>query len=120
MHLTEALLVGSKEVGLETNADKTIYMVMSLDQNSGRSHNIKIHNSSFERVEEFKCLETTLMYQNSIQEQIKSILTSGNACYQSVQHFLSSICYPKIERLRYTELRFCLLFCMGVKLVHLH
>jgi len=42
------------------NADKTKHMVMSRDQNAGRSHNIKIYNNSFERVEEFKYLETTL------------------------------------------------------------
>ena len=34
------------------NADKTKYMVMSLDQNAGRSHNINSDNRSFERVEE--------------------------------------------------------------------
>jgi hypothetical protein len=37
---TEALLVGSKEIGLEVNADKIKYMVMYLDHNLGLSHNI--------------------------------------------------------------------------------
>ena len=59
-------------------------MVMSRDQNSGLSHNLKIDNISFERVEEFKYLRTTLTNQNSIQEEIKSRLKSGNACYHSV------------------------------------
>ena len=45
--------MASKETRLEVNADKTKYMVMSLDQDAGRSHSIKI-DSSFERVEEFK------------------------------------------------------------------
>jgi hypothetical protein len=72
------------------NADKTKYMVMSRDQTAGRSHDIKIDNSSFERVEDFKYLGTTLTYQNSIQEEIKNILKSGNACYHSVQNLLSS------------------------------
>jgi len=45
---------------------------------------MKIDNSSFGRVEEFKYLGTTLTNQNSIHEEIKSILKSGNACYHSV------------------------------------
>ena len=40
----EALVVASKEAGLVVIADKTKYMVMSRDQNAGRSHNIKIDN----------------------------------------------------------------------------
>jgi hypothetical protein len=35
-------------------------MAMSRDQKAGRSHNIKIDNSSFERVEEFKYFGTNL------------------------------------------------------------
>ena len=76
----EALAVTSKETGREVNAEETKYMVMSRDQNAARSHNIKNDYSSTERVEEFKYLGTTLTYQNFIQE-IKSRLTSGNACY---------------------------------------
>ena len=59
-------------------------MVMSRDQNAGRSHNIKIDNSSLERVEQFKYLGTNLMNQNSIQEEIKIRLKSWNVCYHSV------------------------------------
>jgi hypothetical protein len=33
---TETLLVHSKEIGLEVNADKTKYVVMSRDQNAGQ------------------------------------------------------------------------------------
>jgi len=86
----EALVVARKEIGLEVNADKTKYMVTSRDQNAGRSHSMKIVNRSFERVEEFKYLGTILTNQNSIQEEIKSRLKSGNVCYHSVQNLLSS------------------------------
>jgi len=48
----EALVVSSKEIGLEINVDKTKYMLMSRDQNAGRSHSMKTYNSSSERVEE--------------------------------------------------------------------
>jgi len=65
-------------------------MVMSRDQNASRSHDIKTDYSSFERVEEFEYLRTTLTTQNSIQEEIKNRLKSGNGCYQSVQNRLSS------------------------------
>jgi len=51
---------------------------------------MKIDNSSFERVEEFRYLGTTLRKQNSIQKEIKSRLKRGNACYYSVQNLLSS------------------------------
>jgi len=86
----EALVVAAKEIGLEVNADETKYVVMSRDQNAERTHSMKIDNSSFERVDRFKYLGTTLTNQNSIQEEIKSRLKSGNACYHSVQNLLSS------------------------------
>ena len=46
-------------IGLEVSAVKTKYMVMSRDQNAGRNHYVRIDNSTFERVEEFKYLGTT-------------------------------------------------------------
>jgi hypothetical protein len=63
---------------------------MIRDQKAGQNHNIKIDNKSFERVEQFKYLGTTLMNRNSIQEEIKSRLKSGITCYHLVQNFLSS------------------------------
>ena len=64
----EALLVATKEIGLEVNADKTKYVVISRDRNAWRGCSVKIDNSSIEWVEEFKYLGTTLTDQNSIQE----------------------------------------------------
>jgi hypothetical protein len=89
-----ALVVASMEIGLDVNADKTKYMVMSRDQNAGRSHNMKIDKNSFERVEEFKYLGTTLN-QNYIMEEIKSRLKSGNDCYYSVYILCLPVCYSK-------------------------
>jgi len=51
---------------------------------------MKIDNSSIGRVEECKYLGTTLTNKNSIQEEIKSRLKLGNACYYSVQNLSSS------------------------------
>jgi len=59
-------------------------------------HGMEIDNESFEMVEEFKHLGTTLTNKNSIQEEIKSRLKSGNALYYSAQNLLSFSCYPKI------------------------
>ena len=44
----EALVVASKEIGLEVNADWFKYMVMSRDQNAGRCHSLMMDNRSFE------------------------------------------------------------------------
>jgi len=85
----------SKESGLEVNADKTKYMVMSRDQNAGRSHNMKIDYRSFEMVEECKYFGTTLTNEVYIQKEIKSRLKSGNVCCHSVQKRLSSSLPPK-------------------------
>ena len=87
---TEATVFASKKSGVEVYAEKNKYMVMSRDQNAGRSHNIQIDNSSFESVEEFKYLETILTNQNSTQEEIKGRLNSGNACCHAVQKLLYS------------------------------
>ena len=80
-------MVGFKEIGVVVNADKPKYLAIFRDQNAGRTHNIKTANSSFGRVEAFKYLGKTLTNQNFIQEEIKSRLISGNACYYSVQNF---------------------------------
>ena len=87
---TEDLVAATREIGLEVSADKTKYMVMSRDQNGGRNHSVRIDNSTFERVEEFKYLGITLTNQNSIPDEIKSRLRSGNACYHSIQILFSS------------------------------
>ena len=53
-------------------ADKTVYMVTSRDQNAGRSHNMKTDNRSFEMVEEFKYLGTTITNENSIMKKLRA------------------------------------------------
>jgi hypothetical protein len=75
----EALVITRKEIGLEVNGKKTKYVVMSGDQNTEQNNNIKTGNKSFEMVEQFKYLGTTLKNQNSIHEESKSRLKSGNA-----------------------------------------
>jgi hypothetical protein len=117
---TEALLITSKEIGLEVNAEKTKYMVISRDQNAGQNGYIQIGNESFETVEQFKYLETTLTNQNSIHEEIKSRFKSGNACYHSVQNLLSSSLLSKNVKIKIYRTIILPLFYMVVKVGHSH
>ena len=50
------MVVASREIGLDVNADGTKYTVMSRDQNTEQSQNVKTGNSSFERVKRFQIL----------------------------------------------------------------
>jgi hypothetical protein len=65
-------------------------MLLSRHQNAGQNRNIEIENRWFENVSQFKYLGTTVTNQNLIQGEIKRRLSSGNACYHSVQNLLSS------------------------------
>jgi len=91
-------------------------MVVSRDQNAGRNHSVRIDNSTFERVEEFKYLGTTSTNQNSIAEGIKGRLRSGNACYHSVQNLWSSRLLFKNLKIKIYRTIILPVLCMGVKL----
>jgi hypothetical protein len=91
----EALVVATKETGLEVNADKTKYVVMSRERNAGRDDSVKSDNSSIERVEEFKYLGTMLTDQNSIQKEIKSRLKLVEVAIIRCRTFCLPGCYPK-------------------------
>jgi hypothetical protein len=51
---SETLLEASRDIGLEINAEKTKYMIMSCHPNSGQNQNTRIANESFENVAKFK------------------------------------------------------------------
>ena len=72
-----------------------------------------VDNKSFERLEGFKYLGTTLTQQNYIQEEIKSVLKSGNACFHSVPNILSSSLLSKTTKIklyRYIYIYFFVLY----------
>jgi len=66
------LVAAIREIGLEVNADKTKYMVMSRDQNAGQIHSVRVDNSTFDRLGNFKYLGKTLTNQNSIAEKLRA------------------------------------------------
>jgi hypothetical protein len=87
---TETLLEASRDVGIEINAEKTKYTIMSHHQISGQNWSIRTGNESFENMAKFKYLGMTLTNQNDIHDEIKSKLSSENACCYSVQNLLPS------------------------------
>jgi hypothetical protein len=92
---SETLSEASRDIGLEINAEKTKYMIMSRHLNSGQNQNIRLSNESFENMATFKYLGTTLTNQNDIRDEIKSRLNSGNTCCYSAQNLLSSLLISK-------------------------
>jgi hypothetical protein len=68
----EGLVIASKEIGLEVNAEKTKYTVMSQNQNARHNHNIKIDSKSFEKVDEFKYLEKTLSIETPFMKKLRA------------------------------------------------
>jgi hypothetical protein len=55
---------------------------------------------SFERIKQFRYLGTTLLDRNSIHEETKGRVKSGNACYHLVQNLLSSRLLSKNTKIR--------------------
>jgi hypothetical protein len=55
---------------------------------------------------------------NSIQEEIKSNLKSGNACYHSVENLLSTSLLSKTLKIKIYRTTLLSVFCMGVRLGH--
>ena len=68
-------------------------------------------------MEDLKYLKTTLTNQNSIQEEIKNRLKSGNACFHSVQNLLPSSLLSKNLKIKiHRTIILPVVFFMGVKL----
>jgi hypothetical protein len=87
---TETAIAATRRVVLEVNVEKTKHILVSRHQNADQYQDIQIVNRTFQDVSQLKYLGTTVRNQNLIQEEIKRRLTSGNACYHSVQNPLSS------------------------------
>jgi hypothetical protein len=88
-------VIASKAIGLEVNVEKTKYMIMSRNQNAVQNHDINIDSKSFERVEEFKYLGTTLMNRDSIHEETKSRLKSECMLSFGAESFVFQVAIQK-------------------------
>lgn len=98
-NITKALLLNSKEVGLEVNFEKTKYMLMPSKQNAGHNQNTEGVKESFKNVIKLKYLEMTLANQDCMHEVIKSRLNSEiqrtpSANWLSILFFSSSYWSP--------------------------
>jgi len=63
---------------------------MSRDKHAGQNRNLKLGNKTVESLEQPRYLGTTLKYQNSVREEIKSKFKSEHVSFHLVQNLLSS------------------------------
>jgi hypothetical protein len=103
----EALVITSIETGLEVNSEKTKDKIMSQNEHAGKTHNIKISKKPSARVEQLKYLGTN---QNSILEELKIRMNSGNICYHSVQNLLPYNLLSINIKIRHRDLNFASYF----------
>jgi hypothetical protein len=59
-------------VGVEVNTEKCKYKLLSLHQNAGQNHNVKIAKRSSVNVAQFKYLGITVTNKYLVQEKVKS------------------------------------------------
>jgi hypothetical protein len=98
---TENLFYVSKEVGRETNVEKTKYVYVAVSSPECKSNSE--HKNSEQIV--WKCVKVQIFRDESnksnlIQEEIKRRLNSGNACHRSAQNFCLLVCCQKKRKIR--------------------
>jgi hypothetical protein len=89
---------------------------MSRHQTTGQNNHIKASNKYFENVTDFKYLKTTVTNKNWKREEIKRRLNSGNTCYHTGYHLLTSRLPSKNVKIKIVKTIMFPLFCTGVKL----
>lgn len=88
---TETPLIGSKEIDLEVNAEKTKHVPMSHELTAGKNYSIKLGNKSFESVTKFRYFATTLRNQKTVfMKKFKNKVISWVCLLLLVQNLLSS------------------------------
>jgi hypothetical protein len=76
---TETFIGARKEVGLEVNAKRIKYMLLSHNHNAWKNSDVKITNRYFENLAQFMYMGMIVTNQNLIQEESKKRINSGNA-----------------------------------------
>jgi len=89
----EALIVASKEIGLGINANNTKYMVMSRDQNAGRSYNMKIDNVPLKG---WKHSDIWQQIKILFRKKLRADCSQGMLAIIRCRIFGLPVCYPKI------------------------
>jgi hypothetical protein len=69
---TKLLLVASKVTGLDINAEKTKYRLMSCEHNAQKNQNTNIGNKSFGRIAKCKYLERIIKNQNCMLKKLSA------------------------------------------------
>jgi hypothetical protein len=95
----EVLVVATKKIGLEISADESKHMVMSREQNAGRSHSMKIDNSSTERLEEFifgNDVNRSKVYSRRSKEQVRECVLSFGSEFFVFQFATQKLKYQDI------------------------
>jgi hypothetical protein len=84
---------------------------------SGYNYNTKVDNigKSFKNMSELRQLRMTVRYEKCIQDEIKRILNSGNACYLSVNNLLSFHLLSKNIKIKIYKIIILLVVLYGCK-----
>jgi hypothetical protein len=88
----EALLDARKDADPAVNTEDTF---TSRHQIAGQGHNTKAANKPFVKIEDFIYLDTTLIDQNCIHEEINRRPHSRKACYHAVQNLFAFSLLPR-------------------------
>jgi len=92
----EALVVASKENGLEVNVDKTKYMVVSQDQDVGRSHSKCMLVVPFKGWKSSDIWEQPSQIKILFRNELGADWSQGMLAVIKCRIFYLPVCYPKI------------------------
>ena len=92
---------GANEVGLRINEEKTKYMINTRNKVHFRNEkHLQVYNYEFERVGEFKYLESVITENSDNNTYIKARIMAGNRSYNSVLSLLRSKAVSRMTKIR--------------------